>query len=115
MYVHQPTVLHLFAQSRRLLQAPMYWSTTEFMRRDLWKVDLSDVDVVAVYGLNPIMDKLGVKLQEELKPGAVVLSNVFSIPGWKQSPLSSKGVYVYSVPSCWESQSTTSRNGSQNE
>lgn len=71
--------------------------------RDLWKVDLSNVDVVAVYGLNPIMDKLGKKLQEELKPGTVVLSNVFSIPGWKQSRLSSKGVYVYSVPSCWES------------
>lgn len=73
--------------------------------RDLWKVQLDDVDVVAVYGLNPIMGKLGKKLQEELKPGSVVLSNVFSIPGWKQSPLSRKGVYVYSVPSCWESSS----------
>ena len=73
------------------------------MMRDLWKVELNDVDVVAVYGLNPIMDRLGKKLQSELKPGAIVVSNVFSIPGWKQSPLSSNGVFVYSVPSCWNS------------
>lgn len=73
------------------------------MLRDLWKVKLNDVDVVAVYGLNPIMDELGKKLQDELKPGSVVLSNVFAIPGWKQSPLSSNGVFVYSVPSCWDS------------
>jgi len=81
--------------------------------RDLWKVQLDNVDVVAVYGLNPIMDKLGKKLQEELKPGTVVLSNVFSIPGWKQSPLSSKGVFVYTVPSCWGTSVDTKQDDGQ--
>ena len=96
------SVLHLFAQSRRWLQAPKYLRSTDFMMRDLWKVNLANVDVVAVYGLNPIMRELGKKLQSELKPGSVVLSNVFSIPGWRPSSLSSDGVYLYSVPSCWE-------------
>lgn len=94
-------VLHLFAQCRRCFQ-PKYWSSTAFFMRDLWKVQLHDIDVVAVYGLNPIMDELGAKLQEELQPGSVVVSNVFSIPGWKPSNTSTGGVYVYSVPSCWE-------------
>jgi hypothetical protein len=66
-------------------------------------VQLENVDVVAVYGLNPIMGELGAKLRKELKPGSVVLSNVFSIPGWRQSSQSSNGVFVYSVPSCWRS------------
>jgi hypothetical protein len=75
--------------------------STEFHLQDLWNVDLSDIDVVAVYGLNPIMKDLGEKLQDELRPGSLVLSNVFAIPGWKQSALSSSGVYVYSAPACW--------------
>jgi hypothetical protein len=79
----------------------MYKQSTEFHLQDLWNVDLSEVDVVAVYGLNPIMKDLGVKLQDELRPGSVVLSNVFAIPGWKQSTLSSSGVHIYSVPACW--------------
>lgn len=96
-----PLVLHLFASSRRLIQASTYRTTTEFHLKDLWNVDLSDVDVVAVYGLNPIMENLGKKLEAELGPGALVLSNVFAIPGWKPSSLSSRGVHIYSVPSCW--------------
>ncbi len=40
--------------------------------RDLWKVDLSKADVVAVYGLHPIMKQLGKKMKAELKPGSIV-------------------------------------------
>lgn len=39
---------------------------------DLWKVDLSQVDVIAVYGLYPIMGRLGEKKEQELKPGSIV-------------------------------------------
>lgn len=96
-------VLHLFAQSRRFVQAPSYLSSTNFFMKDLWKVDLREVDVVAVYGLNPIMKNLGIKMQEELQPGSVVLSNVFSIPGWKaSSTLSRDGMHIYVVPDCWK-------------
>jgi hypothetical protein len=80
----------------------MYYSTTNFSLKNLWDVDLTKVDVVAVYGLHPIMKDLGVKLKNELRPGSIVLSNVFSIPGWKSSTLSREGMHIYMVPDCWE-------------
>eukprot|EP00562_Extubocellulus_spinifer_P003867 CAMPEP_0178536770 /NCGR_PEP_ID=MMETSP0696-20121128/36256_1 /TAXON_ID=265572 /ORGANISM="Extubocellulus spinifer, Strain CCMP396" /LENGTH=268 /DNA_ID=CAMNT_0020168999 /DNA_START=139 /DNA_END=945 /DNA_ORIENTATION=+ len=95
-------VLHAFSCARRLIQAPKYWTTTDFGLRDLWKVELKEVDVVAIYGLQPIMKDLGCKLQKELRPGSIVVSNVFSIPGWRPSGASTGGVFIYSVPECWE-------------
>lgn len=91
-------VLHVFAHSRRLLQAPQYWNKTRFRIQDIWKVNLGQVDVVAVYGLTPIMKPLGVKLQKELPVGSIVLSNVFSIPGWQPESTSRQGTHVYVVP-----------------
>lgn len=93
--------LHFFASVRRLL-VPTYWQSTKFIMTDLWKTKLHDYDVVAVYGLSPIMQRLGVKLKDELRPGAIIVSNVFEIPGWKASS-SGKGVYLYSVPECYGS------------
>jgi len=99
--------LHIFANFRRLI-TPQYWNSTSFYMRDIWKIKLNQYDVVAVYGLAPIMDKLGKKLEKELQPGSIVVSNVFSIPGWKVSDTSSKGkegVFVYKVPDCFRSSS----------
>jgi len=92
-------LLHAWAVSRRIAQAPKYWNTTRFTLRDLWSVDLSNADVVAVYGLHPIMDDLGKKMRREMKSGSYVVSNVFTIPGWKPIGATSKdGVHLYSVP-----------------
>ena len=97
-------VLHLFANFRRLA-TPKYWSNTQFYMRDLWKIQLHQYDVVAVYGLAPIMERLGKKLEKELPNGAIVVSNVFSIPGWKVSDTKNgtkgSGVYLYQVPDCF--------------
>jgi hypothetical protein len=57
-------------------------------------------DVVAVYGLAPIMQRLGTKMERELLPGSIVVSNVFEIPGWKPS-VKGTGVYLYSIPECF--------------
>lgn len=92
-------VLHGWACFRRLIQAPKYWKNTQFYMNDLWKVNLSNVDVVAVYGLQPIMKDLGGKLQNELRPGSIVVSNVFAIPGWKTNIPSTHGVHIYTIPS----------------
>mmetsp|Transcript_2267 Transcript_2267/g.3177 ORF Transcript_2267/g.3177 Transcript_2267/m.3177 type:complete len:116 (-) Transcript_2267:250-597(-) len=99
-------VLHMWASMRRLVQAQLYWSTTNFYLRDLWKVDLSNVDVVAVYGLHPIMGKLGEKMKQELSPGSLVVSNVFTIPGWKPVKVVDGGIYLYSIPECWHNEKT---------
>ena len=63
--------------------------------------------VVSQYGLGPIMGKLGTKLQNELQPGSLVISNVFTIPGWKAAHSSSAGTYIYRVPDCWTTAATT--------
>ena len=75
-----------------------------FYRKDLWKVDLSDTDVIAVYGLHPIMDKLGRKIEDEATSGTIVVSNVFSIPGWKPITVEN-GVFIYSIPESLKSES----------
>jgi hypothetical protein len=96
--------LHIFASVRRLL-IPKYWYSTKFYMTDLWNTKLHAYDVVAVYGLSPIMQRLGEKLKDELQPGSIIVSNVFEIPGWKATSNSNsgigKGVYLYSVPECY--------------
>jgi len=97
-YEINPT-LHLFSSFRRLV-TPRYWDSCNFFMRDLWKIQLHRYDVVAVYGLSPIMQRLGKKLEEELKPGSVVVSNVFEVPGWRASSIRDN-VYLYRVPECF--------------
>eukprot|EP00546_Thalassionema_frauenfeldii_P003952 CAMPEP_0178922622 /NCGR_PEP_ID=MMETSP0786-20121207/16259_1 /TAXON_ID=186022 /ORGANISM="Thalassionema frauenfeldii, Strain CCMP 1798" /LENGTH=209 /DNA_ID=CAMNT_0020597013 /DNA_START=98 /DNA_END=727 /DNA_ORIENTATION=+ len=96
--------LHVFAQTRRYIQAPLYLSATNFYMKDLWKADLSKADAVAVYGLYPMMTELGVKLKKELRPGSIVMSNVFVIPGWTPSHLSRDGMHIYIIPECFRQQ-----------
>ena len=103
--------LHMWVKFRQMI-TPKYWSSTQFYLGDLWKVKLHHYDVVAVYGLYPIMERLGKKLQQELKPGSIVVSNVFEIPNWKavsstaSGSSQGKGVYLYQVPECYKSSIT---------
>ena len=100
--------LHMWVKFRQMI-TPKYWSSTKFYFGDLWNIKLHKYDVVAVYGLYPIMDRLGKKLQQELKPGSIVVSNVFEIPNWKavsstaSASSQGKGVYLYQVPQCYKS------------
>lgn len=68
-------------------RAFMHWG-------DFWGKDFSNYDIVTVFGMEHIMAKLETKLQDELKPGAKVISNIFSFPTWrgiKDEPLN---IYV---------------------
>ena len=56
-------LLHVAALAQRLVWG--YHSTTTFQLQDIWKTSLHSTHVVAVYGLGPIMDRLGSKLQGE--------------------------------------------------
>ncbi len=47
-----------------------------------WRADLSDYDLVVLFGITAIMPRLQEKLQRELRPGAQVISNVFTFPDW---------------------------------
>ena len=64
--------------------------------QDMWQVDCSEVDVVIVYQWDLHMMRLEDKLRDELKPGAVVISNSFVFDEWEEELADeTHGIYVY--------------------
>ena len=64
------------------------WLSTgsaSFYTRDLWSVNLEGADVIFVYGLSPIMERLSKKILDEA-PHSIVVSNVFEMDPklWKK-------------------------------
>lgn len=53
-----------------------------FVEGDLFKTDLSDATIVTLYLSNSINMRLRGKLQQELRPGARVVSNRFDMGDW---------------------------------
>ena len=71
-------------------------------RQNFWKADLSEADVVFCYLYPDVMKRLAAKLAAGLKPGAIVVSSNFSLPGFLPSRvlrlehnLHSDPMYVY--------------------
>ena len=54
----------------------------EVVRRDFFRDDLGKAAVVVCYLYPGSMVRLSTKLQSELIPGTVVVSNSFALPGW---------------------------------
>ncbi|MBD3251454.1 methyltransferase domain-containing protein [Candidatus Uhrbacteria bacterium] len=52
-------------------------------RKNFFHIDFSEYDVILLYGITYIMNKLERKLRKELKPGARVISNHFQFPNWQ--------------------------------
>ena len=50
--------------------------------RNFWTADLSEVDVVFCYLFPDVMRDLSTKLKSNLKPGAVIVSCNFDLPGF---------------------------------
>lgn len=63
-------------------------------RKNIWKTDLSQFNIIAVYGISYMMKKLEAKLKKELKPGSKIVSNYFTFPIWQYSK-KEEGVYLY--------------------
>jgi len=63
---------------------------------NFWKQNLSEYDVVTVYGIPFIMKDLEKKLVSELKPGSKIISNAFQFPNL---PVAKQlgSVYLYVV------------------
>ncbi len=55
-----------------------------FFVQDATKVDVSEATVVTLYLLPESNELLRPKFEEELKPGAYVISHNYSIPGWEE-------------------------------
>ena len=63
--------------------------------QDLWGVDVSNFDIVTIYGITSIMKRLEEKLKREIKNSCRVLSNGFTFPTWPHV-FEKNHIYVYS-------------------
>lgn len=57
----------------------------QIFQDDIFKVDLSQADVVFLYLTTSANEKVKPKLETELKPGARIVSHDYEILGWKPS------------------------------
>jgi len=71
--------LYLVCKIRQLFKKN---SRINFQYGNLFKTDLSKADVVYVFGMPKRLTRLQTKLEQELKPGARVISYVFPIIAW---------------------------------
>ena len=61
--------------------------------KSFWRADLSEFDIVMLFGITGIIGQLEVKLKAELKDGSRVISNTFKFPNWE--PEKVQNVFVY--------------------
>ena len=61
-----------------------------------WPAKLSEFNIVTVFGIDYIMNRLGRKLRRELKPGAKVISFAFPFHDW-QEVQKERGVFLYKI------------------
>jgi SAM-dependent methyltransferase len=67
------------------------------MRRDFWRVDLADIDVLTVYLVPIRLDQLKAKVHSEMKSGSRVVTAVHHFPDWV--PERSEGdICLYRIP-----------------
>lgn len=70
-------------------------------RMDFFEIDLSEASIVVCYLYPEAMRRLKLKMEKELKPGTLVISNTFAIPGWTPlktlniNDLYSTHIYLY--------------------
>jgi len=74
-------------------------------RRNFWKMNLGNADVVFCYLFPDVMTNLAEKLAAELRPGTRVISCNFPLPGWNHtavvrpdSSLHGDPIYFYRFP-----------------
>ncbi len=68
----------------------------EIVRKDLWKIDLSEFDVLTLFFIAPKMDKLMKKIKKEMKSGNRIVSYGFQFPNWQYTKKDGK-VYLYEI------------------
>ncbi|MEK7643960.1 MAG: hypothetical protein AAB390_01505 [Patescibacteria group bacterium] len=71
-------------------------ANVKIVREDLWKTDLSGVDVLTLYFIPPKMSRLAQKIKAEMKPGSRVLSYAFKFPDWQYAEKDGK-MHLYLV------------------
>lgn len=91
----------LVARARSLTRLEGLEERARFVRDDLFTVSLRDADVVTLYLLPDVNERLKPKLLSEMKPGARVVSHAFDMGDWlpeERREISDKRVYRWTIP-----------------
>ncbi|MEI7498146.1 MAG: hypothetical protein WCK11_02585 [Candidatus Falkowbacteria bacterium] len=90
IYPYLKTVLHKFISG----------STITIYKTNFFRADLSQAEAVFVFLTGAVMEKIGKKLKQALKPGTPVISYGFAIPYWTPTTILEtmpSKTYVYTV------------------
>lgn len=91
----------LVARARSLARLEGLEEHARFVRDDLFTVSLRDADVVTLYLLPDVNERLKPKILNEMKPGARVVSHAFDMGDWppeERREIADKRVYRWTVP-----------------
>ena len=72
-----------------------------FLEQDLFKADIHEATVVALYLLSSVNLKLRPKLLSELKPGTRIVSHMFDMGDWKpdkKTSVNGRQIFLWIVP-----------------
>lgn len=67
---------------KRIIEANLQHNAS-ILGSSFWDVDLSEYDIIYIYGMQSVLGRLEQKLEKEMKPGALFISNIFRLPHWK--------------------------------
>ena len=79
-------------ESRANAKAAGVEDRVKFRQEDATKVDISEATVLTIYLLPESNELLRPKFEKELKPGVLVVSHNYEIPGWKDKEISTDTV-----------------------
>lgn len=91
----------LVERARRRAELEGLQAKARFARGDLFEAVIRDADVVSLYLLTSLNQRLRPKLLNELKPGARVVSHAFDMGDWApdaQRIVDDKHVYLWTIP-----------------
>jgi len=84
----------LVAESRKKIKEAGLEGKAFIHHQSFWDSNLAGFEVITIYGITSIMEKLEKKLKTELKNGARVISNYFTFPSWEHNEKRER-VYLY--------------------
>ncbi|KAB7500870.1 hypothetical protein Anas_11674 [Armadillidium nasatum] len=70
-------------------------TSTRFICKDLWKVDLSNYENIVIFGVQEMMEDLQIKLKKELGENSCIVACRFPLPSW--SPVATFGEGINTV------------------
>ena len=75
---------HLVDEAKKKVVKEGFEQQIEIVCQDYFDTDLSKADVVILYLTRGSLGPLSLKLEDELKPGARIVTHIFDLPGWKE-------------------------------